>query len=65
VRLNFRNAPLDMVLNYLSDAAGFIIVLDTRVSGNVSVIEQAAGDAGRGGGFAEFRVEQERLRGHP
>lgn len=27
-----------MVLNYLSDAAGFIIVLDTTVHGNVSVI---------------------------
>ena len=38
LRLNFRNAPLEMVLNYLSDAAGFIIVLDTRVNGNVSVI---------------------------
>jgi type II secretory pathway component GspD/PulD (secretin) len=38
LRLNFRNAPLDMVLNYLSDAAGFIIVLDTTVHGNVSVI---------------------------
>ena len=36
--LNFRNVPLDMVLNYLSDAAGFIIVLDTPVSGTVSVI---------------------------
>jgi general secretion pathway protein D len=36
--LNFRNAPLEMVLNYLSDAAGFIIVLDTPVRGNVSVI---------------------------
>ncbi|MGA3265972.1 MAG: secretin N-terminal domain-containing protein [Verrucomicrobiota bacterium] len=38
LRLNFRNAPLEMVLNYLSDAAGFIIVQDTRVSGNVTVI---------------------------
>ena len=36
--MNFRNAPLEMVLNYLSDAAGFIIVLDTHVNGNVSVI---------------------------
>lgn len=36
--LNFHNAPLEMVLNYLSDAAGFIIVLDTSVHGNVSVI---------------------------
>jgi type II secretory pathway component GspD/PulD (secretin) len=36
--MNFKNAPLEMVLNYLSDAAGFIIVLDTRVNGNVSVI---------------------------
>ena len=38
LQLNFRNAPLEMVLNYLSDAAGFIIVLDTHVSGNVTVI---------------------------
>jgi type II secretory pathway component GspD/PulD (secretin) len=36
--MNFKNAPLEMVLNYLSDAAGFIIVLDTRVNGNVSII---------------------------
>jgi type II secretory pathway component GspD/PulD (secretin) len=38
LRLNFRNAPIDLVLNYLSQAAGFIIELDTRVSGTVSVI---------------------------
>jgi general secretion pathway protein D len=38
LRLNFRNAPLEMVLNYLSDAAGFIIVLDTQVHGTVNVI---------------------------
>lgn len=38
LRLNFYNAPLDMVLKYLSDAAGFIIVMDTQVRGNVSVI---------------------------
>ena len=38
LRMNFRNAPLEMVLNYLSDAAGFVIVLDTPVRGNVSVI---------------------------
>lgn len=35
--VNFRNAPIDEVLNYLSDAAGFIIELDTRVSGNVDI----------------------------
>jgi len=35
--LNFRDAQIDQVLNYLSDAAGFIIELDTRVSGTVSV----------------------------
>jgi hypothetical protein len=38
ITFNFRNAPLDLVLNYLSDAAGFIIVLDTPVHGTVSVI---------------------------
>ena len=36
--LNFRNAPLEMVLNYLSDAAGFIIVLDTHVNGTVTIV---------------------------
>ena len=38
LHLNFHNAPLDMVLNYLSDAAGFIIVLDTHVNGTVTVV---------------------------
>jgi type II secretory pathway component GspD/PulD (secretin) len=38
LRLNFRNAPLEMVLHYLSEAAGFIIVMDTQVRGNVNVI---------------------------
>ena len=38
LHLNFRNAPLEEVLSYLSDAAGFIIVLDTQVRGSVSVM---------------------------
>ena len=38
LRLNFRNAPIDLVLNYRSDAAGLIIELYTPVRGNVSVI---------------------------
>jgi general secretion pathway protein D len=37
LRLNFRGAPLDSVLDYLSDAAGFIIVLDTQVHGRVDL----------------------------
>lgn len=37
LRLNFRGASLDQVLNYLSEAAGFIIVLDTKVSGKIDV----------------------------
>ena len=37
LRLNFRGVPLEMVLEYLSDAAGFTIVLDTPVSGKVDV----------------------------
>src|SRR5271154_5187370 len=40
ILLNFVNAPLDEVLSYLSDAAGFIIVLETQVSGKVSVISK-------------------------
>ena len=35
LRLNFRNAPLELVLNYLSDAAGFIIVPETEIKGKV------------------------------
>ena len=38
ILLNFRNAPLETVLRYLSDAAGFHIVLETTVGGNVTVI---------------------------
>src|SRR5579862_9368944 len=35
--LHFRGAPLESVLDYLSDAAGFIIVLDTQVHGRVDL----------------------------
>ena len=37
LRLNFRGVPLEMVLNYLSEAAGYIIVLETEVKGKVDV----------------------------
>jgi type II secretory pathway component GspD/PulD (secretin) len=37
LRLNFRGAPLELVLNYLSEAAGFIIDLQTEVKGKVDV----------------------------
>jgi general secretion pathway protein D len=36
--LNFKDASLDTVLNYLSQAAGFIIVKEARVSGRVNVV---------------------------
>ena len=38
IQMNFRNAPLEQVLEYLSEAAGFIIVLDAPVKGTVNVI---------------------------
>ena len=37
LRLNFRGVPLEMVLNYLSEAAGFVIVLETDVRGKVDI----------------------------
>jgi len=37
LRMNFRGAPLDMVLNYLSEAAGFIINLEATPRGRVDV----------------------------
>lgn len=40
ITLNFDNVPLDTVLEYLSEAAGYIILSDTRVEGNVSVISR-------------------------
>jgi type II secretory pathway component GspD/PulD (secretin) len=36
--LNFRNAQIESVLSYLSDAAGFIIEVDSRVSGTITVM---------------------------
>ena len=37
LHLNFHGAPIDMVLSYLSDAAGFIIEVDTPVKGKVDI----------------------------
>jgi type II secretory pathway component GspD/PulD (secretin) len=41
LRMNFRGVPLEMVLDYLSDAAGFIIVLETEVKGKVDAWSNA------------------------
>jgi type II secretory pathway component GspD/PulD (secretin) len=37
LRFNFHGAPLDSVLNYMSDAAGFVVVQQTPVNGNVDM----------------------------
>lgn len=37
LRMNFHNAPLNSVLEYLSEAAGFIINQETEVRGNIDV----------------------------
>lgn len=37
ILLNFRNAPLDLVLTHLSDVAGFVIVPEVDVRGKVDV----------------------------
>jgi type II secretory pathway component GspD/PulD (secretin) len=37
LRLNFHGAPLEAVLNYLSEAAGFVIILEAQPSGTVDV----------------------------
>ncbi|MEN9813265.1 MAG: putative ral secretion pathway protein [Verrucomicrobiota bacterium] len=37
LRFNFRGAPLETVLNYLSEAAGFVIVLETPVRGTIDM----------------------------
>lgn len=38
VLLNFQNAPLADVLNYLSEAAGFVVVLEKPVEGTINVV---------------------------
>jgi len=40
IRLNFQNASLSDVLNYLSEAAGFVIVQNVPVSGTVNVVSK-------------------------
>src|SRR4051812_14390302 len=35
LRMNFRGVPLEAVLNYLSEAAGFTIILETRLEGKI------------------------------
>lgn len=37
LRFNFRNAPLETVLQYLSEAAGYVIVLETSVKGSIDM----------------------------
>jgi general secretion pathway protein D len=37
LRFNFRGAPLETVLNYMSQAAGYVIVLQTPVTGTVDM----------------------------
>jgi len=36
--LNFKSAPIADVLNYLSEAAGFVVVQETPVTGTISVV---------------------------
>ena len=40
IRLNFQNTSLPDVLNYLSEAAGLIILQDTPVTGTVNVVSK-------------------------
>lgn len=38
IRFNFKGAPLTDVLNYLSEAAGFVIITDSTPAGTVNVV---------------------------
>jgi type II secretory pathway component GspD/PulD (secretin) len=42
IRMNFQGASLVDVLNYLSEAAGFVIVQEAEVSGTVNIISHRA-----------------------
>ena len=41
IRLNFKDVPLDVVLQYLSKAAGLSVVTDASVEGRVTLISRA------------------------
>ncbi len=45
IRMNFQNASLPDVLNYLSSAAGFVIVQETPVTGTVNIVSKQPVDA--------------------
>jgi type II secretory pathway component GspD/PulD (secretin) len=45
IRLNFKDAALSDVLSYLSEAAGFVILLEGEVSGTVTVVSHQPLDA--------------------
>lgn len=38
LRLDFKDAPLDRVLDYLSEAAGFVVIKEVNIRGTVSVV---------------------------
>lgn len=38
LQMNFRGAPLDTVLDYLSRSAGFIVIKEASLSGNIDVV---------------------------
>ncbi|MDQ3625278.1 MAG: hypothetical protein M3463_22830, partial [Verrucomicrobiota bacterium] len=40
IRLNFQGASLSDVLNYLSEAAGFVIVQEAPVTGTVNIVSR-------------------------
>lgn len=40
ISLNFKDVPLESVLEYLSEAAGYVILADESVTGNVTVISK-------------------------
>ena len=40
IRLEFKDASVDSVLDYLSEAAGFIVVKETPVDGRVTVVSR-------------------------
>ena len=42
IRLNFKDAPLDVVLQYLSKAAGLSVVTDASLEGRISLISRQA-----------------------
>ena len=62
VRMNFHDAPLNTVLNYLSKRMGFVIVSDAEVRGTVTIVSEQPVGTNEVHRIAQRRAGQKQLQ---